>query len=364
MFSTAKLEMQDNNGVCSGEIISITTIREDAVCDDYQLVKLRNINDDESMDAIEDLTCLNYLHEPSILNCLQCRFRSGFIYTYTGPILIAINPFKKLKIYSQDSVQRYRRAGEARMAGQSDSTLPPHVFYVADAAYRNMLQNSQYGRANQSILVSGESGAGKTETTKFIMRYLADITHSSMKPKDSNNDGQVNKSNNISIEIQVLQSNPILECFGNARTLRNDNSSRFGKFIEILFSSGGGYHYNIVGAVIRTYLLEKVRLVHQGRGERNFHCFYEVIKGGASADRQRWGLTSLDDFHYTNQSGEDSRRDGVEDSEQYKETRAAMNDMGFTSEEQSYILNVVAAVLHIGNLLFDVKVGVGEEEDR
>lgn len=183
------------------------------------------------------------------------------------------------------------------------------------------------------------------------MRYLADITTSS----DQNNDN--------GIEKQVLQSNPILESFGNARTLRNDNSSRFGKFIEINFLPMSTNNFRICGATIRSYLLEKVRLVHQADGERNYHIFYELMAGATEEERKTFGLTTIWDFHYTNQSGTDTRQDGVSDGEQYVHTRRAMEILNFPSEERNSILETVAAVLHIGNLEFVERIGVGEEED-
>ena len=340
-----------------GDEIEIISPRTEGSNVEYDLVKLRNWNDDTG-ESIEDLITLNYLHEPAVLLVLRKRFDINLIYTNTGPILIAVNPFKNLPIYGEASVKLYKASGEKGEFNDQRSKLPPHVYHVADKAFRDMVYMAERtigGAANQSILVSGESGAGKTVTTKFIMRYLADITR-----------GEENiKAGNIKsgIEQQVLQSNPILECFGNARTLRNDNSSRFGKFIEIKFSQGSHFNYRIVGATIRTYLLEKVRLVNQSKGERNFHCFYEIIKGGSVNDLHRWGLTKVTDFHYTNQSGEEFRKDNVDDKNQYSETMAAMNDIGFTLIEQTNILNVVAAVLHLGNIQFETKTGVGEEED-
>ena len=353
-FSLAK---QNDAGETTGEIIDVICVRSEGSNEEFEFVKLRNPEEDFA-DKIEDLTTLHHLHEPAILKCLNNRFDKNLIYTNTGPILIAVNPFKTLPVYDEAHVNKYRLNGESARFKDEAPKLPPHVYQVADRAYRSMVEMAARNvgeNANQSILVSGESGAGKTVTTKFIMKYLADITRMM--------DVGAGKMEDGSIEQQVLQSNPILECFGNARTLRNDNSSRFGKFIEIKFALAKGVSYRIIGATIRTYLLEKVRLVRQARGERNFHCFYELIKGGSPLDLERWGLTSLADFHYTNQSGQELRRDGVADKDQYLETRAAMNDMGFTMDEQDNVLDVVAAVLHMGNLQFDVRVGVGEEED-
>ena len=359
----ARLEKQNERGETVGEEFEVTSLLEEGSNDDFKIIKLRNPNDNESAKYVDDLTSLSYLHEPSILNCLQFRFANNIIYTNTGPILIAINPFQKLDIYDEKSVQKYRKQGEARMSSAMSADLPPHVFYVADSAYRSLIEKASSGKANQSILVSGESGAGKTETTKFIMRYLADVTISTIQTNQSSTVESLAVESTVGIEQQVLQSNPILECFGNARTLRNDNSSRFGKFIEIKFSSLDGHSYRIIGATIRTYLLEKVRLVRQARGERNFHCFYELIKGGSPLDLERWGLTSLADFHYTNQSGQELRRDGVADKDQYLETRAAMNDMGFTIDEQDSVFDIVAALLHLGNIQFAVKSATIDNED-
>jgi myosin V len=262
-------------------------------------------------------------------------------------------------------VDIYKSAGDLGKA--INKRPPPHVFQIADDAYRSMVESSMQHSSksarnaenmnspNQSILVSGESGAGKTETTKFIMRYLADIT--------STQESTIAGCH--SIENQVLQSNPILECFGNARTLRNDNSSRFGKFIEINFcqKNRDDLMYRITGATIRTYLLEKVRLVRQAIGERNYHCFYEMLKGSTQDELDLLGLSSVWDFHYTNQSDMTERLDGVDDGEQYQVTRNAMRVLGFTEEEQEKILKVCAAVLHAGNITFNVKSGGTSGED-
>lgn len=273
-----------------------------------------------------------------------------------------------MSLYSQANVDIYKTAGDLGKA--LNKRPPPHVFQIADDAYRSMVEHSvlhstktfrstiedNLNSPNQSILVSGESGAGKTETTKFIMRYLADIT--------STHESTATGSH--SIENQVLQSNPILECFGNARTLRNDNSSRFGKFIEINFcqKSRDDLMYRITGATIRTYLLEKVRLVRQAIGERNYHCFYEMLKGSSQSELDALGLSSIWDFHYTNQSDMIERLDGVDDKQQFQVTKNAMSVLGFTDEEQEKVLKICAAVLHAGNISFEVKsAGTSGEDD-
>lgn len=259
-------------------------------------------------------------------------------------------------------MSRYRDAGTQGQYSDLYKALPPHVFKIADSAYRSMCEprasSSAAGSCNQSILVSGESGAGKTETTKFIMRYLADSTKRSSTTTTSTT-GSGGKNSNIhdsSIEHQVLLSNPILESFGNAKTARNDNSSRFGKFIEINFTPARSDGvYRISGATIRTYLLEKVRLVHQTDGERNYHSFYELLSGASEEQKEALGVESVWDFAYTSQSSTHVRHDGVDDGQQFCELMAAFDTMGFQSHEKDTIIRLVAAILHLGNVKFDSK---------
>ncbi len=335
------------------------------------------------------------------------------IYTFTGPILIAVNPFKLLPIYSDATLASYRSAGQeaaARLAGQQAveeaagggeaPPLPPHIYAVADAAYRAMMGplgavvGAGVGAAaaspNQSILVSGESGAGKTESTKFIMQVrwlcfallcfayphpfmptISPITPYPTQPTATSRQylaiisTSSNKGKGVeegSIADQVLQSNPILEAFGNARTIRNDNSSRFGKFIELHFVRHAHAHAGqLTGAAIATYLLEKVRLVSQAANERNFHVFYQLLQGASDEERIALSLPAWDGgkgaqgFHYLRQSGCVVRQDGADDAEEYARLRRALSIMGVPVEEQAAVLCVVAAVLHLGNLRFALR---------
>lgn len=267
-----------------------------------------------------------------------------FLSILVGEILLAINPFKNIGIYSDKIMRKYIRNGDKRDLGQEVSDMPPHVFSIADKAYRSLMspitKSAHGGLSNQSILVSGESGAGKTESTKFVMQYLATI---SQAQKSSDDDGSVMK--------QVLSSNPILESFGNARTIRNDNSSRFGKFIKMQFSDRG----NLIGASIQTYLLEKVRLAYQAESERNYHIFYEIIAGASSVEKERWNLMTPTKFHYLNQSTCTKRKDGVNDGEQFRVLKNAMQVMGFNEENMESIFVTISALLHLGNLEFDTK---------
>ncbi|KAJ6802480.1 myosin-17-like [Iris pallida] len=275
------------------------------------------------------MTKLSYLHEPGVLQNLAARYELNEIYTYTGNILIAINPFQRLPhLYDTHMMEQYKGAGFGE--------LSPHVFAVADVAYRAMINE---GKSN-SILVSGESGAGKTETTKMLMRYLAYL-------------GGRSGIEGRTVEQQVLESNPVLEAFGNAKTVRNNNSSRFGKFVEIQFDKSG----RISGAAIRTYLLERSRVCQVNSPERNYHCFY-LLCAAPPEEIAKYKLENPKSFHYLNQS-DCYELDGVDDADEYLATRRAMDIVGITEEEQDAIFRVVAAILHIGNIDF----AKGEEID-
>ncbi|KAJ6309028.1 hypothetical protein OIU76_018594 [Salix suchowensis] len=253
---------------------------------------------------------------------LAARYELNEIYTYTGNILIAVNPFQRLPhLYDTHMMEQYK--------GATFGELSPHVFAVGDAAYRAMINE---GKRN-SILVSGESGAGKTETTKMLMRYLAYL-------------GGRSGVEGRTVEQQVLESNPVLEAFGNAKTVRNNNSSRFGKFVEIQFDKSG----RISGAAIRTYLLERSRVCQISDPERNYHCFY-LLCAAPLEDIERYKLGSPKSFHYLNQSN-CYELDGVNDSHEYLATRRAMDIVGISDQEQEGIFRVVAAILHLGNVNF------------
>ncbi|CAE6162205.1 unnamed protein product [Arabidopsis arenosa] len=277
--------------------------------------------DDEEHNGVDDMTKLTYLHEAGVLYNLQRRYALNDIYTYTGSILIAVNPFKKLPhLYNGHMMEQYK--------GAPFGELSPHVFAVSDVAYRAMIDDSR----SQSILVSGESGAGKTETTKLIMQYLTFV-------------GGRATDDDRSVEQQVLESNPLLEAFGNAKTVRNDNSSRFGKFVEIQFDTNG----RISGAAIRTYLLERSRVVRITDPERNYHCFYQLCASGNDAEKYK--LSNPRQFHYLNQS-KTYELEGVSSAEEYKNTRRAMDIVGISHDEQEGIFRTLAAILHLGNVEF------------
>lgn len=281
--------------------------------------------------------------------CLEDRYSKGLIYTYTGPILIALNPFKRLPLYSDEILQSYYNLGLLKSQGiEAGAPLSPHIYAIADAAYRQMMSNlihstlttdkyKTFTSPHQSILISGESGAGKTESTKIVLKYLTTLGNS-MK-------SEIEES---TIMDKILQSNPILEAFGNARTLRNDNSSRFGKFILLNFNKRGA----LIGGSIKTYLLEKVRLPFQQKGERNFHIFYQLLTGTTEEEKSRLFLDSLFDFEYLSKGGIKELKN-IDDRQEYKSLKNALTTLDFNSEIQKSIFEIVSGILHLGQLKFD-----------
>ncbi|XP_029697392.1 unconventional myosin-Va-like [Takifugu rubripes] len=269
--------------------------------------------------GLNDLTALSYLDEPALLHNLKVRFTDfRLIYTYCGIVLVAINPYESLPVYGVDIINAYH-SGDTR-------DMDPHIFAVAEEAYKQM---DREGR-NQSIIVSGDSGAGKTISAKYAMRYFATVSCSSRE---------------TSVEERVLASNPIMEAFGNAKTIRNDNSSRFGKYIEILFDG----RRRIIGAHIRTYLLEKSRVVFQACGERNYHIFYQLCASSHLPEFQAFKLGCIDDFDCANQ-GQSSLITGVDEIKELCKTRRALSLLGISEREQMAIFQILAAILHLGNV--------------
>ncbi|KAE8023021.1 hypothetical protein FH972_008775 [Carpinus fangiana] len=269
------------------------------------------------LDGVDDLMQLSYLNEPSVLYNIQCRYNQDMIYTKAGPVLVAINPFKKVSLYGNDYIEAYKLK----------SIESPHVYAITDTAIREMVRDE----VNQSIIISGESGAGKTETAKIAMQYLAALGGGS------------------GIEYEILKTNPILEAFGNAKTLRNDNSSRFGKLIEIHFSETG----KISGANIQTFLLEKSRVVQCTEGERSYHIFYQLCAGVPTDLREKLNLRSADEYKYLRQSNCYSIT-GVNDAEQFRIVVEALDVVHISKEDQQSVFAMLAAVLWLGNISFTV----------
>ncbi|XP_048646435.1 myosin-14 isoform X4 [Marmota marmota marmota] len=268
-----------------------------------------------------ELTCLN---EASVLHNLRERYYSGLIYTYSGLFCVVINPYKQLPIYTEAIVEMYR--------GKKRHEVPPHVYAVTEGAYRSMLQD----REDQSILCTGESGAGKTENTKKVIQYLAHVASSPKGRKEPGVPGE--------LERQLLQANPILEAFGNAKTVKNDNSSRFGKFIRINFDVAG----YIVGANIETYLLEKSRAIRQAKDECSFHIFYQLLGGAGEQLKADLLLEPCSNYRFLTNGPSSSPG---QERELFQETLESLRVLGFAPEEITSMLRTVSAVLQFGNVV-------------
>ncbi|XP_055088211.1 unconventional myosin-Va isoform X2 [Periophthalmus magnuspinnatus] len=318
VWKSAELVKDYNNGDQSLQLIL-----EDGTKLEHKLdPKTKNLPHLRNPDILvgeNDLTALSYLHEPAVLHNLKVRFiDSKLIYTYCGIVLVAINPYENLPIYSTDIINAY--------SGQNMGDMDPHIFAVAEEAYKQMARDER----NQSIIVSGESGAGKTVSAKYAMRYFATVS------------GSASEAN---IEEKVLASNPIMEAIGNAKTTRNDNSSRFGKYIEIGFDN----RYRIIGANMRTYLLEKSRVVFQADEERNYHIFYQLCASAHLPEFKILKLGHANDFLYTRQ-GRNPVIDGVDDTKELSTTRNAFTLLGINESYQMGLFQVLAAILHLGNV--------------
>ncbi|XP_021099438.1 unconventional myosin-VI isoform X6 [Heterocephalus glaber] len=302
--------------------------------------------EEDSKKDVEDNCSLMYLNEATLLHNIKVRYSKDRIYTYVANILIAVNPYFDIpKIYSSDTIKSYQ--------GKSLGTMPPHVFAVADKAFRDM----KVLRMSQSVIVSGESGAGKTENTKFVLRYLT----------ESYGTGQ-------DIDDRIVEANPLLEAFGNAKTVRNNNSSRFGKFVEIHFNEKS----SVVGGFVSHYLLEKSRICVQGKEERNYHIFYRLCAGASEDIREKLHLSSPDNFRYLNRGctryfanketdkqisqnrkspeylKAGSLKDPLlDDHGDFIRMCTAMKKIGLGDEEKLDLFRVVAGVLHLGNIDFE-----------
>ncbi|XP_016851550.2 myosin-10 isoform X3 [Anolis carolinensis] len=284
---------------------------------------------------VEDMAELTCLNEASVLHNLKDRYYSGLIYTYSGLFCVVINPYKNLPIYTEQIVEMYR--------GKKRHEMPPHIYAISEAAYRSMLQD----REDQSILCTGESGAGKTENTKKVIQYLAHVASSHKARKDHNIPPEYpTEAKQGELERQLLQANPILEAFGNAKTVKNDNSSRFGKFIRINFDVAG----YIVGANIETYLLEKSRAIRQAKDERTFHIFYQLLVGAGEHMKGELLLEPFNQYRFL--SNGYLPIPGQQDKEIFHETMESMRIMGFSHEEIHCMLRMVSAVLQFGNIVF------------
>ena len=314
-----------------GEVINITAEQSQSL----------QVCDEQSLSSIDNMVLLSDLNNAALLHNLRIRFHQHNIYTSVGAILVAVNPFQLLPIYTPDWLEKYKNGGSR---GQ-----PPHIYGVADDAYRGMVND----RVNKSVIISGESGAGKTETMKLVLQYVAEVSNKSVP-----SDGDAGGAATASLEERILKANPVMEAFGNAKTTRNNNSSRFGKWTEVKFDKGAA----IIGGSIINYLLEKSRVVFQGPEERNYHIFYQLYAGAEKtmheADLEknlmkRFSLDDLGNFHYTNQSGV-TKVDTINDEREFEDLLSAMRVIEMTPAEIDAVLQITAAVLHLGNIKYEV----------
>ncbi|XP_068586061.1 myosin IEb isoform X1 [Cebidichthys violaceus] len=271
--------------------------------------------------GVDDMVLLSKINEDAITENLKKRYMDDYIFTYIGPVLISVNPFKQLPYFTDREVELYQ--------GAAQYENPPHIYALADNMYRNMMIDNE----NQCVIISGESGAGKTVAAKFIMSYVSKVSGGGDKVQH--------------VKDIILQSNPLLEAFGNAKTVRNNNSSRFGKYFEIQFSRGGAPD----GGKISNFLLEKSRIVSQNPGERSFHIYYQMLEGATKEQRENLGVTTPDYYFYLNQSGTYTVED-MNDKKDFSETMEAMSVVGLSVEEQDSVLQLVAGILHLGNISF------------
>ncbi|XP_032429054.1 unconventional myosin-If [Xiphophorus hellerii] len=271
--------------------------------------------------GVDDMVLLSKITEDAIVENLKKRYMDDYIFTYIGPVLISVNPFKQMPYFTDREIELYQ--------GAAQYENPPHIYALADNMYRNMMIDGE----NQCVIISGESGAGKTVAAKYIMGYISKVSGGGSKVQH--------------VKDIILQSNPLLEAFGNAKTVRNNNSSRFGKYFEIQFSRGGEPD----GGKISNFLLEKSRVVSQNESERNFHIYYQLIEGANAQQKEGLGLMTPDYYYYLNQSGT-YKVDGTNDSKDFSETMEAMQVIGIPSDIQTQVLQITAGILHLGNISF------------
>ncbi|NWR73312.1 MYO19 protein, partial [Centropus unirufus] len=288
------------------------------------------LSDDEKLHLFDDLTKVNPVTTTTVLKCLQARYRLNLFYTNAGCSLVALNPFQPFScLYSPELMREYHVAIRPQ-------DLKPHIFAVAEQTYRNV--QSQIDPVNQSIIVSGESGAGKTWTSRCLMKFYASVAASTISPKGNETVERIEK--------RVLDSNPVMEAFGNACTLRNNNSSRFGKYIQLQLDR---FHH-LSSASIQTFLLEKTRVAYQAPNERNFHIFYQITKGATAEERLEWNLPEGADYRWL----PNSERNLDEDC--FEVTRDAMFHLGIDRSTQNNIFKVLSGLLHLGNVEFSIPV--------
>lgn len=276
--------------------------------------------------GVGDFVLMDKIDLENFVDNLELRFKSGRIYTYIGEVCVSVNPYKTTNIYDENYVKRY--------VGKELFENPPHIFAIADAAHKVMKQQ----RKDACIIISGESGSGKTEASKIIMKYIAAVTN------------QGGQNDIVRVKNILIQSNAILEAFGNAKTNRNDNSSRFGKYMDIHFD----YKGEPIGGHINKYLLEKSRVIYQQNGERNFHSFYQLLTAPEDQLRALNISQNHTDYFYIKQ-GNVAKVNSINDRSNFREVTASLKQLNFSQDDQNTLWRVVAAILHLGNLDFETK---------
>eukprot|EP01103_Thecamoeba_quadrilineata_P016539 TRINITY_DN5557_c0_g2_i1.p1 TRINITY_DN5557_c0_g2~~TRINITY_DN5557_c0_g2_i1.p1 ORF type:complete len:823 (-),score=171.98 TRINITY_DN5557_c0_g2_i1:77-2545(-) len=277
-----------------------------------------------SAHAVNDLVLLEDISNAGIYDALAKHYRADEIYTYIGNVLISVNPFKEIpNLYGPGAIKKF--------PGKKEYQNPPHVYAVAERAFRNMV----FDLENQCVIISGESGAGKTEASKKIMEYVAAMSSKSKQVQE--------------VKEQLIQSNPLLEAFGNAKTIRNNNSSRFGKYMEMQFNLGDPQ-----GGRITVYLLEKSRVIARLEDERSFHIFYQLLAGASESEKKEYGIRSVEEFVFLNQS-KCKTVQGIDDAKDFQDTKKAMSIIGLSNEQQSEIFHILVGILHAGNIEFATK---------
>ncbi|KAF7390930.1 hypothetical protein HZH66_009410 [Vespula vulgaris] len=283
--------------------------------------------------GVDDMVLLPKISEDAIIENLKKRYMDDYIFTCIGPVLVSINPFKQMPYFGEKEVEIYQ--------GAAPYENPPHIYGLADEMYRNMLIDNE----SQCVIISGESGAGKTVAAKYIMSYIARV---------SGGGERVQRVKDV-----ILESNPLLEAFGNAKTMRNNNSSRFGKYVEIQFGTGGQPN----GGKISNFLLEKSRVTCHNPGERNFHIFYQLVTGADSQMKSELGLTDLDYYQYLSYGG-NHKVESTNDARDLQETLKALQVMGIQDSEVFDIFKLVAGILHVGNIQFIEKGNYSQVADK
>ncbi len=339
---------------------NIDTIRSSGVAGKMIPKKLLHPVDDSHLQELDDLCDMNNLHEAPLLDVVRRRLFRNKIYTYTGDILLSLNPYETIEgLY--DHPMKYYNVGNIKedtkqFAADIMNKLPPHIYKLSNDALKNLINNgtdSEYSKINQSVIVSGESGSGKTEASKYVINFLIQANEVSVaaNSNNSNNSASVDSTTFTSVIKNILvESSTILEAFGNSKTVRNDNSSRFGKYIRLEYSDNN----QIISAFTETFLLEKSRIVIVNADERNYHVFYQLLRGLSSYNptlQTQLKLDNIDDFAILTAGKCTVIKSIDDDARDFMQLVHALGTLNkFTTEKMNNLFSILAAILHIGNI--------------